>query len=200
LWFYQRAVQQIVAGERRLRVLHEVFSYSDSRGSRGHLNSDVGRACVAEAASKQGAMLKSLLPVAFVLFGGASVPSPEVYVQTKQLNVPAVRGRVVFSWKGSTEEPVPNVAIELRTQINDEWQTVARSNANESGDFNIRDVRPGNYDIVARKDGFRQAWARIRVVEASESAMRKKSLVLILEPLVPGACGDARVEKPKSRS
>jgi hypothetical protein len=145
-------------------------------------------------------MLKSLLPIVFALFGGASVPSPDVCVQTKHLNVPAVRGRVAFSWKGSTEEPVPNVAIELRTQTNDEWQTVATSNANESGDFDIRGVRPGNYDIVARKDGYRQTWARIRVVKASESAMSKKSLVLILEPLVPGACGDARVEKLKSRS
>src|SRR5258708_1818174 len=40
--FCWRAVEQIVAGEPRLRVLHQVFILSNCRDSRGHLNSDVG--------------------------------------------------------------------------------------------------------------------------------------------------------------
>jgi hypothetical protein len=37
------AAEQIVAGEPRLRVLHQVFVLSGCRDSRGHLNSDVIR-------------------------------------------------------------------------------------------------------------------------------------------------------------
>src|SRR5712664_511137 len=39
--FCWRAVEQIVAGEPRLRVLYQVFILSNCRDSRGHLNSDV---------------------------------------------------------------------------------------------------------------------------------------------------------------
>ena len=37
----EEAAEQIVAGEPRLRALHQVFVLSGCRDSRGHLNSDV---------------------------------------------------------------------------------------------------------------------------------------------------------------
>jgi hypothetical protein len=125
--------------------------------------------------------------------------APDTCIQTKDLKVPAVHGRVIFSWKGSKEESVPNATIELRQEINDEWKTIAKVKADASGNFDIPQIPPGKYDIYARVDGFRETWARIKVVGASKSKVLEKELVLILGPFVPGACGDARVEKRKSQ-
>jgi len=123
--------------------------------------------------------------------------APDVCIQTKDLKVPAVRGRVVVSWKGSEEESVPHASIELLREVNDEWQTIAKVTADGTGNFDIPNIRPGTYDVYARVDLFRETWARIKVVKASKSQMLEKQLVLVVEPLLQGACGDARVEKRK---
>jgi hypothetical protein len=124
---------------------------------------------------------------------------PDMCIQTKDLKVPAVHGRVVTSWSGSKEDSVPNAAIELRREVNSEWRTVAQATADDHGKFDIPNIGPGTYDIYARVDGLRETWARIKVMKSSKIKMLEKELVLILEPPVQGACGGIRVEKRNPR-
>jgi hypothetical protein len=117
-------------------------------------------------------------------------------IQVKKLKVPAVHGRVVTSWNGKPEESIPNVEIELRQELNDEWKTLAKVNADGAGAFDIPNVSPGKYDIYARTDSLR-AWARITVVKSSAHDAEKTLLVLMVAPVPSDTCGTARVEKRK---
>jgi hypothetical protein len=144
--------------------------------------------------------LKFLLLIIFwVVPAVPCASSPEICVGGEELSVPIVYGRVVYSRKGNTEEAIPGATVQVSRVVGDELQYVGIATTDNAGYFHIKGIRPGKYNISASVSGFRTWSARLKVVKAPQTQKIEKQIVIGLQPFVPGACGNARVEMVKSK-
>ena len=134
-----------------------------------------------------------------IIVAASTIAAPDICVRSDELKVPIVYGRVVYSWKGSKEEPIPNATIQVSREVGDELKLVGTATADNNGYFHINNIALGRYKISVSANNFKSWSARLKVVKASKYQKIEKQIVFVLEPFVSGACGDARVEKIQSK-
>lgn len=136
----------------------------------------------------------------FLIIAAAPCASlPDICVGSEALKVPVVYGRVVYSRKGGAEEPIPDAIVQVSRVVGDELQFVGIDRTDRDGYFHIKDIPYGSYEISAKAEVFRSWSAKLKVTKASKARKIEKQIIIGLEPLLPGACGNARVEMIKSK-
>lgn len=115
------------------------------------------------------------------------------YEHQNQIDSPVFR---IGMARGTASDPqgvaIPGLCVGIFTET--EHKLVAANATNEKGAFEIKDVPPGDYRLVAQYAGFCPANVRIRVQPRSRG---KKRLIVHMKPASIDSCSYGELAKTK---
>jgi hypothetical protein len=109
-----------------------------------------------------------------------------------QLKTSTLRGIVIGHHKGE-EKALAGATVQLRQFRNDEWHAIAQVQANQAGEFEFSQVRPGKYEVIANSTGYVPTGAYVSLIKKRG---RNEKIVFTLRMPLEG-CGDAKMESYK---
>jgi hypothetical protein len=116
------------------------------------------------------------------------------YEHQNQIDSPVLRVAIV---RGTGSDPqgvvIPNLCVGIFTET--EHKLVAAVGTNDNGAFEVKDVPPGNYRLVAQYAGFCPANVRIRV----QPGRGKNRLILHMKPASIDRCSYGELAKTTKR-
>jgi hypothetical protein len=138
------------------------------------------------------ARLRTIL-VAVALLAAVSQPRELMEAQgvcvISERKLSAVKGRVAFP----NDVPIPNASLELREK-DSSGSVVAQGKSDDTGRFELANVKPGKYVLVAKAEMLSTLYVPLRITAVRSPKDRRTELLIRMNGFVDKPCGGGYVE------